>query len=56
MYNEIKLHSESNSSNLMSGKYLLTTCTRMAFIGYISWYISPKGLYWYIIYFHLRKP
>ena len=25
-YNEIKLHSESNSSNLTCGKNLLTTC------------------------------
>ena len=22
----------------------------MAFIGYMSWYISPKGFYWYIIF------
>ena len=29
---------------------------RMAFIGYMSWYINPKGFYWCIIYFYLRKP
>ena len=27
IYNKIKLHSESYSSNLMCGKHLLTTCT-----------------------------
>ena len=30
IYNAIKLHNESNSSNIMCGKYLITTWQKMA--------------------------
>ena len=54
IYTEIKLHSESNSSNLTCGKLsthnMNTWHARMAFIGYMSSYISPKGFYLYIIF------
>ena len=50
MYNEIKLYSESTSSNQSAVNiYSQYACThsshiaRMVFIGYKYWYISPKG-------------
>ena len=40
IYNEIKLHSESNSSNLICGKHLLTTCIH----GMTEWPLSATFL------------
>ena len=40
IYNEIKLHSESNSSNLMCGKHLLTALTH----GMPKWPLSATCL------------
>ena len=40
IYNEIKLHSESNSSNFTCSKHLLTTCTH----GMPEWPLSATCL------------
>ena len=62
IYN-IKLHSESNSTNLMCGKHLLTTYTygipewplSATRIGILIQIYSFKGFHQYLIYFYLRK-